>query len=68
MDVYSNYNEIQMHPKDKEKMVFCIRNAIYCYKIMLFGLKNADATYLRLITKLFAVQIGTTMERRTMMA
>lgn len=34
----------------------------YCYKIMPFGLKNTCATYQRLVNKMFAEQLGDTME------
>ena len=45
MDVFSNYNQILMHPEDQEKMVFIIDRCLYCYKVMPFNLKNAMATY-----------------------
>ncbi|KAL5576657.1 hypothetical protein UlMin_018356 [Ulmus minor] len=35
---------------------------LYCYKVMPFGLKNAGATYQRLVNKMFKNQIGKTME------
>ncbi|GFS37771.1 hypothetical protein Acr_00g0053840 [Actinidia rufa] len=35
---------------------------LYCYKVMPFGLKNAGATYQRLVNKMFNAQIGKTME------
>ena len=35
---------------------------MYCYKVMLFGIKNAGATYQRLVTKMFKDQMGDTME------
>ena len=35
---------------------------IFCYKVMPFGLKNAGATYQRLVNKMFADLLGKTME------
>ena len=35
---------------------------LYCYKVMPFGLKNAGATYQRLVTKMFRDEIGKSME------
>ncbi|RDX59857.1 hypothetical protein CR513_61817, partial [Mucuna pruriens] len=40
MDVYFGYNQIQMHPKDEEKITFITNNENFCYKVMSFGLKN----------------------------
>ena len=34
----------------------------YCYKMMPFGLKNAGATYQRMVTKMFGHMIGRIME------
>ena len=35
---------------------------VYYYKVMPFGLKNAGATYQRLVNKMFNKQIGRNME------
>ena len=39
-----------------------IGQGTYCYQVMLFGLKNAGATYQRLVNKMIKKQIGTSME------
>ena len=53
MDAYSGYNHIRMHLVDEEKTAFIIENANYYYKVMSFGLKNIEATYQRLMNKVF---------------
>ncbi|XP_072065252.1 uncharacterized protein [Arachis hypogaea] len=62
MDAYSGYNQIQMHPTDQNKIAFITEYGNYCYKVMPFGLKNAGATYQRLMDKIFAKQIGRNIE------
>ncbi|KAK0585666.1 hypothetical protein LWI29_032081 [Acer saccharum] len=62
MDAYSGYNQIKMHKPDEEKTAFTTDQGLYCYTVMPFGLKNAGATYLRLVNKMFARQIGKNME------
>ena len=44
------------------KTAFITPLGIYCYKVMPFGLKNAGATYQRMVTKMFKDQIGKTIE------
>ena len=51
-----------MSPEDEDKIAFIIDRGLYCYKVMPFGLKNAGATYQRLVNKVFANLIGKTME------
>lgn len=53
MDGYSGYNQIPMHPEDKEKTTFITQWGTFCYKVMPFGLKNAGATYQRAMVVLF---------------
>ncbi|XP_070014613.1 uncharacterized protein [Nicotiana sylvestris] len=62
LDAYSRYNQIKMDPLDEEKASFIKDKGTYCCKIMPFGLKNAGATYQRLVTKMFQEHLGKTME------
>ncbi|XP_024032036.1 uncharacterized protein LOC112094694 [Morus notabilis] len=62
MDAYSIYNQIPMFHHDEEHTSFITDRGLYCYKVMPFGLKNAGATYQRLVNKMFTDQIGKTME------
>ena len=51
-----------MHEPDQIKTTFVTDRGLYCYKVMPFGLKNAGATYQRLVNRIFADLIGKTME------
>ena len=62
MDAFSGYNQISMDPNDQEKTSFVTAQGTYCYRVMPFGLKNAGATYQRLVNRMFQKQIGATME------
>ncbi|XP_034225527.1 uncharacterized protein LOC117635292 [Prunus dulcis] len=62
MDAYSGYNQIFMHPSDSEHTAFITDKRLYCYNVMPFGLKNAGATYQRLVNRIFARYIGNIME------
>ena len=57
MNAFSSYNQIQIDEVDQEKTLFVTSQGLFCYKMMLFGLKNAGATYQRLMNKMFANQI-----------
>ena len=45
MDGFSGYNQIRMALKDGEKVAFRTPIKNFYYMVMLFGLKNAGATY-----------------------
>jgi len=62
LDAFSGYNQISMHPSDVAKTAFMTDNANYAYKVMSFDLKNAGATYQRLINKIFKGLIGRGVE------
>ena len=62
MEAFSGYNHIMMNPDDREKTAFITDRGTYCYKVIPFGLKNAGATYQRLVNRMFSEQLGKTME------
>ena len=62
LDAFQRYHQIALSPEDREKTAFITPLGIYCYMVMPFGLKNAGATYQRMVTKMFKDQIGKTME------
>uniref|UniRef100_A0A251S1L9 Putative reverse transcriptase domain-containing protein n=1 Tax=Helianthus annuus TaxID=4232 RepID=A0A251S1L9_HELAN len=62
MDASSGFQQIQMEPSDQEDTAFMTPTGLYCYIAMPFGLRNAGATYQRLVNMMFKDQIGKTME------
>ncbi|GJU68838.1 reverse transcriptase domain-containing protein [Tanacetum coccineum] len=62
LDAYKGYHQIKMAKEDEEKTTFTTSQGIFCYSKMSFGLKNARATYQRLVDKAFQRQIGRNLE------
>ncbi|CAJ2668042.1 unnamed protein product [Trifolium pratense] len=62
MDAYSGYNQIKMAEIDKKKIAFMTESGNYYYNVMPFGLKNAGATYQRMMNKVFNNEIGDMLE------
>ena len=62
LDAFSGYHQIPIHPPDVVKTTFITPHELYCYNVMPFGLKNVEATYQRLVTKIFRPLMGKTME------
>ena len=62
MDAFFGYNQILMDEEDQEKTSFITSQSLYFYKVMPFGLKNAGATYQRLVNRMFSHQIGRNVE------
>jgi hypothetical protein len=62
MDAYRGYHQIAMKESDIEKTAFMTPRGVFGYRVMPFGLKNAGATYQRMVTKMFERQLGDTME------
>ncbi|CAL9022416.1 unnamed protein product, partial [Prunus brigantina] len=51
-----------MEPADVEDTAFITDRGLYCYRVMPFGLKNAGATYQRLVNWMFAQLLGQSVE------
>lgn len=51
-----------MDVKDAKKTIFIMDEGVFCYKVMSFGLKNAGATYQRLVSDIFKDPAGKTVE------
>ena len=62
MDVFSGYNQIRMDEADQEKTSFVTSQGLFYYKVMPFSLKNAGATYQRLVNHMFRSQIRRNVE------
>ena len=62
MDTFSRYKQIKMDEADQKKTSFVTSQGLFCYKVMPFGLKNARATYQRLVNHMFRPQIGRNVE------
>jgi len=58
LDAFLGYNQIRMHPKDESKTTVMAEFTSYCYKVIPFGLKNAGATYQRLMDRILAPMLG----------
>jgi len=58
LDAFSGYNQIKMHPRDECKTTFMTETSCYCYTVMSIGLKNAGATYQRLMDRVLAPMLG----------
>ncbi|KAL0416784.1 UNVERIFIED_CONTAM: putative protein K02A2.6 [Sesamum latifolium] len=62
MDASQGYHQIMLAPEDRKRVSFITSAGIFCYVAMSFELKNAGATYQRLVDKIFRPQIGRNIE------
>jgi ribonuclease HI len=62
LDAFQGYHQIALRKEDQEKTAFITPRGVFCYKVMPFGLKNAGATYQRMVTKMFSELLGRTVE------
>ncbi|XP_073061699.1 uncharacterized protein [Primulina eburnea] len=56
------YHQIPLALEDQDKSSFITSGGTFCYVVMAFGLKNAGATYQRLMNHVFQKQIGGNIE------
>ena len=62
LDAYPGYHQIVMHEPNQEKTIFITPRGVLCSRVTPFGLKNAGATYQRMIMKMFEPILGKTMD------
>ncbi|GJS21473.1 reverse transcriptase domain-containing protein [Tanacetum coccineum] len=62
LDAEKGYHQIKMAKEDEEKTTFITTQGIFCYSKMPFGLRNAGATYQRLVDKAFHKKIDKNLE------
>ncbi|CAA0831777.1 Unknown protein, partial [Striga hermonthica] len=62
MDASQGYHQISLAREDWKRVSFVTSQGTYCYVVMPFGLKNAGATYQRLVDKIFKEHLGRNME------
>jgi hypothetical protein len=55
---YSGYNQIKLKVEDEGKIAFIMPYGVFFYRVMPFGLKNAGATYQRMMQNCLGRQIG----------
>ena len=62
LDAYSGYHQIRLYGPDEVKTAFITPFGCFCYITMPFGLKNAGATFMRMIQKCLLTQISRNVE------
>jgi hypothetical protein len=62
LDAYSGYHQIKMKESNQLATSLITPFGMYCYVTMLFGLRNASATYQRCMQHVFGDHIGRTIE------
>jgi hypothetical protein len=58
LDAYLGYNQIKLKKQDEEKTDFITPYGVFCYQVMPLSLKNAGATYQRMMQNCLGSQIG----------
>ena len=62
LDAFQEYHQISLALGDQEKTAFVTPTGNYHYKVMPFDLKNAESTYLRMMTRMFELRLAKNIE------
>ena len=62
LDAFQGYHQIPLALDDQEKTAFVTPVGNYHYKVIPFGLKNAESIYRRMMTKMFEPQLDKNVE------
>ena len=62
LDAFQGYHQIALAPEDQGKTALISLDTNYHYTVMPFRLRNAGATYQRMMTRMFRDKIGRTVE------
>ena len=60
-NTYSSYNQITMYSFNEAKTAFITPYNMYYYRVMLFRLKNIEATYQCMMSRVFEPLLGKTV-------
>ena len=61
LDGFSGYNQVRMAFEDREKTAFITEWGAFASNVMMFGLKNAPATFQRMVQEIFYEYLTTFM-------
>ena len=62
LDTFQGYHQIPLAPGDQGKTAFMTPIGNYHYKVMPFSLKNAGSTYQKMMTRMFELRLGKSIE------
>ena len=62
MDGFSGYNQIRIAFENQSKTAFLTPWGVFCYQVMPFGLKNAGATYQKVMVMILHDMIHQELE------